>query len=554
METNVLSTLEISSTEEEKLHNAKVIAKRRRSSAARLSVSSGSGKRKGRKIRGLKHPALELVPLTKPAKFKELRDLSLFALGASNESPSFVDLKDRTNINTTVVVLIPGIDATEFIGADVQDSPVAIDTLPKEFSFLKANFTHLVPMSAPGDKESVYPLMKVYTKRPYTKQQKNKILKELTDKKLVLPDLAMTKEELLMNKYPVDTKDQEGWVDTFGFEHEGSHTFAMDCEMVNSASGKVLARVSVVDFNENVLLDEYVKPEEEIIDYLTQYSGITEELLRDVTTTLSDIQKRILDIVSADDYLVGHSLENDLQVLKLRHEKIVDTAIVFKHPRGPPFKSSLKYLTKQYLDRTIQEGEHDSVEDSKACLDLVKLKLVEGPLLGCVIDGELIFDDLSKVHKRALIIDFQRVQKDQDRYLDCFNDDDVVEKVLSNVSDYDLVVAHLKEIESAQDISNYDSNKSRLFSDLNKRMEKIYANTPANSVVVFSMCNGDQTRLKEMRAKKSKSRHEMNQTGCNTEYLWTYDDEQQLRECATYTRRGVVFVKMKDPETTSALE
>ena len=37
-------------------------------------------------------------------------------------------------------------------------------------------------------------------------------------------------------------------------------------------------------------MDELVKPKEEITDYVTKYSGITEELLRDVTTTIEDIQ------------------------------------------------------------------------------------------------------------------------------------------------------------------------------------------------------------------------------------------------------------------------
>lgn len=48
---------------------------------------------------------------------------------------------------------------------------------------------------------------------------------------------------------------------------------ALDCEMVDvaSTSRKGLARIAVVDFwTEELLMDELVKPAEEIVDYLTQ--------------------------------------------------------------------------------------------------------------------------------------------------------------------------------------------------------------------------------------------------------------------------------------------
>ena len=41
----------------------------------------------------------------------------------------------------------------------------------------------------------------------------------------------------------------------------------------------VLARVSIVNYYGEVLLDRFVKPTKEITDYRTQFSGITPELL-----------------------------------------------------------------------------------------------------------------------------------------------------------------------------------------------------------------------------------------------------------------------------------
>jgi RNA exonuclease 1 len=63
---------------------------------------------------------------------------------------------------------------------------------------------------------------------------------------------------------------------------------AIDCEMVETTSGgggssgakqSELARLSVVDASGRVLADVLVKPENVVTDYLTQWSGITAELL-----------------------------------------------------------------------------------------------------------------------------------------------------------------------------------------------------------------------------------------------------------------------------------
>jgi RNA exonuclease 1 len=39
---------------------------------------------------------------------------------------------------------------------------------------------------------------------------------------------------------------------------------------------------------------------------------------------------------------VGHAVENDVKALKVLHGNIIDTAMLFPHPRGPPYKSALR--------------------------------------------------------------------------------------------------------------------------------------------------------------------------------------------------------------------
>ena len=64
-------------------------------------------------------------------------------------------------------------------------------------------------------------------------------------------------------------------------------------------------------------------------------------------------------LVDADTFLVGHSLENDLVALKLMHANCIDTALLYPHNKGPPFKFSLKSLAERYLSKQIQVSGHN---------------------------------------------------------------------------------------------------------------------------------------------------------------------------------------------------
>lgn len=50
---------------------------------------------------------------------------------------------------------------------------------------------------------------------------------------------------------------------------------------------------------------------------IQRYSGITPGLLENVHTTVGDVQQRLLEIISPDDIIVGHSLDNDMRALKV---------------------------------------------------------------------------------------------------------------------------------------------------------------------------------------------------------------------------------------------
>lgn len=54
-------------------------------------------------------------------------------------------------------------------------------------------------------------------------------------------------------------------------------------------------------------------------------------MLSNVTTTLEDARARVLQHITADTLLVGHSLENDLHALKMVHVNVLDTALLYPH-------------------------------------------------------------------------------------------------------------------------------------------------------------------------------------------------------------------------------
>ena len=97
-----------------------------------------------------------------------------------------------------------------------------------------------------------------------------------------------------------------------------SPLFGLDCEMVKTSTGNSeLARVSIVNEEGENVYETMVCPEGDIIDYLTQYSGITVETLKDVTKTLKEVQEELHNFLPPDAILVGQSLNFDLHSLKM---------------------------------------------------------------------------------------------------------------------------------------------------------------------------------------------------------------------------------------------
>lgn len=235
---------------------------------------------------------------------------------------------------------------------------------------------------------------------------------------------VLTLEQMVENDYPVPSymadifQKPDGWVETPAPPQSSlldavqpqkkvkAKVYALDCEMCLTEDGKELTHVCVIDyFTGTVIYDQLVKPPKPIVDYLTQWSGITKEALEGVTTTLPTVQAAILELLSPPapaptPILLGHSLESDLRALKLCHPSCIDTALTYHHPRGRPLKPGLAWLTKKWCGRVIQArgaGGHDPEEDARACVELLRKKLENGEGFGeFKTDYESIFERLAR--------------------------------------------------------------------------------------------------------------------------------------------------------------
>lgn len=160
-----------------------------------------------------------------------------------------------------------------------------------------------------------------------------------------------------------------------------SPMFGVDCEMCRTSAGmNELTRISIINENHESIYETLVCPQNKIVDYLTQFSGITPQMMLNVTKTLAQVQNDVRNILPPDAILVGQSLQSDLMAMRMMHPYVIDTSVIFNISGDRRRKSKLQTLASEFLGETIQKNPlgHDSIEDCSASLKLTKLKLQKG--------------------------------------------------------------------------------------------------------------------------------------------------------------------------------
>lgn len=165
---------------------------------------------------------------------------------------------------------------------------------------------------------------------------------------------------------------------------------SLDCEMVTLHSGtNEVAFLSAVDvLTGEVLINAYVMPSQRVRNWNTRSSGITPALMNRAGKNGKAImggwkaaRQLLWTFVDADTVLIGHAIQNDLNVLGMYHYKIVDSAILTAEAVFISFHStrtlsrtwSLKTIAKELLGYEIQNRRtgHIALEDTFAARDVV---------------------------------------------------------------------------------------------------------------------------------------------------------------------------------------
>lgn len=153
---------------------------------------------------------------------------------------------------------------------------------------------------------------------------------------------------------------------------------ALDCATVAGPNNQhILTRVSIVDFYGKVVFDTFVSHEQcEVHKYLIKESGIQQEQLTGAPS-FRTVQKTVYDIIS-DKIVVGHNLHFDFLILGLTNPvkfvRDIGTNSFILGTYGHTSKQpvSLNKLTKLILQREIQLGCQDPIEEATAAMDIYK--------------------------------------------------------------------------------------------------------------------------------------------------------------------------------------
>jgi RNA exonuclease 1 len=137
---------------------------------------------------------------------------------------------------------------------------------------------------------------------------------------------------------------------------------ALDCEMIYTTGGFRVARVSIVDGSGKEVFDQLVRMDDGVHvmsvllvflpfpwilkeihrDFNTRFSGITKENYATALLPLASIREALNTYLDSNTILIGHALENDLKTLRILHHKCIDTALLFPHRAGAPYRRALK--------------------------------------------------------------------------------------------------------------------------------------------------------------------------------------------------------------------
>lgn len=184
-----------------------------------------------------------------------------------------------------------------------------------------------------------------------------------------------------------------------------------------------LARVSVLraDGPQQGIpfIDDYIRIDEPIDDYLTEYSGLKPGDLNQDTSpyileNLQTVYKKLWILLNLGVRFIGHGLKSDFRTINIHvpESQVIDTQELFSLGTRARRKLSLRFLAWLILKEDIQQDSvegHDSVEDALTAYKLWR-KYLE------YMDAGILEDMLDEIWMRGKAMDF-RVPAERDKMI-----------------------------------------------------------------------------------------------------------------------------------------
>ncbi|GFS37558.1 polynucleotidyl transferase, ribonuclease H-like superfamily protein [Actinidia rufa] len=223
-----------------------------------------------------------------------------------------------------------------------------------------------------------------------------------------------------------------------------------------------------------------------------------------------------LNLVYKETILVGHSLENDLLALKISHNLVIDTAVLYTQPGGGSHKTALRVLTRRFLSREMQESERGNGS-------------IEGPYFGSPpsFARKKLLSVLSECGKASTFIDNisigKRYESELSNAIPVSLDDEALLKATKEFLFSELNSYFTKQAEDMERLNGKlaemislvtcDKNSTQskgikysvstelkdILSRLNARIKRLYYILPTNAILVICTDHGKTAIVRRLR-------------------------------------------------------
>jgi len=419
--------------------------------------------------------------------------------------PQFLEVEHRILAKNVFLIVFDGLDISRwnknqenmpsFVEMNKNGFPIIVDANDKD-GFVIPGIKSLLGNSQ-SNKNVSYPNVEAMLLDEPNMVNNGYPIRLPTDHKYKL-------ESITCNKYGMKFLEES---DLAGFHEmleekteETKPLVCIDCEMIETSNGDEVARLSIVDDEGNLLLNEYFSPMGEVKDLRTQFSGIKSEDISNAKLTAADSYKCLQRFASKQTIIAGHSLENDLRALKVIHSRCIDTALMFNSEFISHKKPSLTHLVGKYMKTQFRSNGHDSIEDAAAVAGLIKVALRNNNINQIQSNRipDLLFDLLRTQSSISMFARTARVPYSE------FSDS-IIMKLTNTDYDTHTQVMETEQFSSGFNVIHYDAlSNCEIMDDIESSICRMYQNylqelkqkLPQNSIILVYGPNGNFNRLK----------------------------------------------------------